>query len=170
VKEQIKAFIDMVEQENGLLDSLAEMGEQKRQLIILGEVKELDKLIRKESLVLTNLDKQEGARFKLQQDISAAWGLKPAEMAAARLLKAVAEKYPELYPNMQAAINRLDYNLARLQAINAHNHELLEQSLDFISMVESMVNGDVAGVYSHQGLSVDERPGRVKNNLLDKKV
>jgi hypothetical protein len=36
--------------------------------------------------------------------------------------------------------------------------------------MESMINGDVTGVYSDRGTSVDERLNRVKNNLLDKKV
>ncbi len=170
MEERLKSFMEMLGRENALLDSLAEIGEKKRQLIIMGEVKELDKLIQKEGIVLSNLDKQEGARFKLQQEISAAWGLKPEELAAAQLLRLVGQKYPEIYKDMQESIGRLDYNLTRLKAINSHNHNLLEQSLEFISTMESMINGDVTGVYSDRGTSVDERLDRVKNNLLDKKV
>ncbi|MBP8820355.1 MAG: flagellar export chaperone FlgN, partial [Syntrophomonadaceae bacterium] len=52
---------------NAVLDELAELGQEKQQLIILGKVKELDTLIRKEGIVISNLEKTEGARFKLQE-------------------------------------------------------------------------------------------------------
>ncbi|WP_157048947.1 flagellar protein FlgN [Syntrophomonas palmitatica] len=156
MENRLKTFIEMLNRENDLLDSLVEIGDKKRQLIILGEVKELDKLIQKEGIVLSNLDKQEGARFKLQQELSVAWGMKPEELVATELLKRLSGKHEDLYKPMQEAIERLDYNLTRLKAINSHNHDLLEHSLDFIAMMESMITGDSAGVYSDNGSKIDE--------------
>jgi hypothetical protein len=57
-----------------------------------------------------------------------------------------------------------------LKAINSHNHELIDQSLVFIGEIQSLFNGDVAGIYSDKGLQSDEFESRPRLNLLDKKI
>ncbi len=154
---------------NAVLDELAELGQEKQQLIILGKVKELDTLIRKEGIVISNLEKTEGARFKLQEQIGQGWGISSEELSAREILKRAEEAYPSCYHDLEEAINRLDYNLTRLGAINVHNNELLEQSLDYIKVIETTLNGDIAGTYSSNGDQTGEGSYALKN-LLDKKI
>lgn len=154
---------------NTVLDELAELGQEKQQLIILGKVKELDTLIRKEGIFISNLEKTEGARFKLQEQIGQSWGISSEELSAREILKRVQETYPSCYRDLEEAINRLDYNLTRLGAINVHNNELIEQSLDYIKVIETTLNGDIAGTYSSNGNQTGEGSYALKN-LLDKKI
>lgn len=154
---------------NAALDELAELGQEKQQLIILGKVKELDTMIRKEGIVISNLEKIEGARFKLQEQIGQSWGISSEELSAREILKRVQETYPSCYRDLEEAINRLDYNLTRLGAINVHNNELIEQSLDYIKVIETTLNGDIAGTYSSNGNQTGEGSYALKN-LLDKKI
>lgn len=170
VENLLKDFISAVGRENEVLADLAEIGEQKRQYIILGEIKQLDSLIQREGIVLTNLERLEGARFKLQQELAKKWGLPIGELVAAELLKLVEEQYGNYYTELSQSIDQLDYNLTRLRAINQNNHGLLEQSLEFITTMESMIEGDVAGTYSDSGDKIDETLLRVNRNLLDKKI
>lgn len=154
---------------NEVLDELAELGQEKQQLIILGKVKELDTMIRKEGIVISNLEKAEGARFKLQEQIGQSWGMSSEELSAREILKRVQENYPSCYHDLEEAINRLDYNLTCLGAINVHNNELIEQSLDYIKVIETTLNGDIAGTYSSTG-NQNSEGNYASKNLLDKKV
>jgi len=170
VENLLKDFISAVGRENEVLANLAEIGEQKRQFIILGEVKQLDSLIQREGIVLTNLERLEGARFKLQQDLAKKWGIPVGELVASEMLKRVKEQHNNHFAELSQGIEQLDYNLTRLKAININNHDLLEQSLEFIATMESMIEGDVAGTYSDSGDKIDETLLRLNRNLLDKKV
>lgn len=170
VENLLKDFISAVGRENEVLADLAEIGEQKRQYIILGEIKQLDSLIQREGIVLTNLERLEGARFKLQQELAKKWGLPIGELVATEMLKLVKEQFGNYYSELSQSIDQLDYNLTRLKAITQNNHGLLEQSLEFITTMESMIEGDVAGTYSGNGDNIDETLLRVNRNLLDKKV
>lgn len=154
---------------NQVLDQLAELGQEKQQLIIAGKVKELDSLIHQEGIITSNLERVEGARFKLQEQIGQGWGVNADKLSAREILQKVKESYPSCYPGLEEAINRLEYNLARLRAINVHNNELIEQSLDYIKVIETVLGGDVAGTYSSEGIQASEANYVIKN-LLDKKI
>lgn len=166
----LKDFIAAVGRENEVLADLAAIGEQKRQYIILGEIKQLDSLIQREGIVLTNLDRLEGARFKLQQELAQKWRIPVSELVASEMLRRVKEQHKDIFTELSQGIEQLDYNLTRLKAINTNNHGLLEQSLEFIATMESMIEGDVAGTYSGSGDKIDETVLRVNRNLLDKKI
>lgn len=170
VENLLKDFIAAVGRENEILANLAEIGEQKRQYIILGEVKQLDSLIQREGIILTNLERLEGARFKLQQDLAKKWDVPVGELVASEMLGRVKDQHNSYLAELSQGIEQLDYNLTRLKAINANNHGLLEQSLEFIATMETMFEGDVAGTYSDSGDQIDESVLRKNRNLLDKKV
>ncbi len=162
-------FTGAVSALNEVLDELANLGQEKQQLIILGKVQELDSLIRKEGIIISNLEKAEGARLKLQEQIGRNWGISSEELSAQEILKRVETDYSSCHPALVEAINRLDYNLTRLRAINVHNNELIEQSLDYIKVIETTLNGDIAGTYSPTGNQTGEDNYALKS-LLDKKV
>jgi len=153
---------------NQIMDELAELGQQKQQLIIKGLVKELDSLLRQEGTIVFNLEQIEAARFVLQKQISEKWGIKAEELTTREILSRAEKEYPSCYHDLKNAINHLDYNLTRIKAINNHNQELIEQSLDYIKTVEALLKGDIPGTYSSQGVQNDET--KYLKNLLDKKV
>lgn len=170
VEKLLQDFIETIAKQNQVLERLAVLGQEKQELIISGKVRELDSLIQKEGITVSNLDKMEGARFKLQENLAVQLGFKAEEFSAKKLLAWVREGCPELYPALEEVINQLDYCLIRLKAINSHNHELIDQSLVFIGEIQSLFNGDIAGIYSDKGLQSDESDFRPRLNLLDKKI
>lgn len=166
----IREFIEATAKVNQTLSNLADIGIEKQQLIIANQVKELDSLIRKEGIIVTNLTRLEGARFKLQENLANVWGISAQDLSATVLLDKVKIEFEELAKEVEEQINQLNYNLSRLQAINTHNNELIEQSLEYIDSIQALIDGDVAGTYSAQGERNDEAPARPSVNLLDKKV
>lgn len=170
MKKILQDFIDSIARQNQLLEKLAELGEEKQKLIITGKVKELDSLIQKEGIMVSNLDNLEGARFNLQERLAGLLDLQPGEFSAKKVLDRTRETYPEIYPALEEVVKQLDYFIIRLKAINTHNNELIEQSLVFVGEIQSLFNGDTAGIYSNKGLNSDESAFRPRLNLLDKKV
>lgn len=170
MEKLLEEFKAAIQKENEVLDQLASLGEEKQRHIVLGQLKELDGLMQREGLVVANLEKLEGTRFKLQQQINQKWGRQDSQPGASELLSRVQTETPDLYAGLEEQIHRLAYNLSRLKAINSHNHELLEQSLGYIDTLEALLEGDIAGTYSDKGQQVDEDRARPRINLLDKKV
>lgn len=166
----IEDFIGSIEKQSRVMDQLAELGQQKQKLIVWGKVKELDDLIHKEGIIISNLEKLEGARFNLQEKLAREWKVRTEEFSARKMLSLMADSYPDLHKELEQIISRLDYNITRLKAINSHNDDLINQSLDYISVMESVLNGDVAGTYSNKGIQSDEEQIRPRINILDKKV
>lgn len=156
----LREFVGVMGKQNHILDQMAVLGEQKQRMIIANQVKELDSLIQKEAGLVANLEKLENQRHKLQQQ------LRMPGSTARELVEWVRQGYPQVKGEFEETVNRLGYNLARLKAINNHNNELIEQSLNYIESIQAVLNGDVAGTYSDKGNPVDEKSGR-QINLLD---
>jgi flagellar biosynthesis/type III secretory pathway chaperone len=156
----LREFVQVMDKQNQTLDQIFDLGEQKQHAIIVGQLKELDSLIQKEAGLVTNLEKLESQRFKLQQQLDV------HDCTALEMVEWAGREYPQLQGEFEETINRLSYNLTRLKAINNHNNELIEQSLQYIESVQAILNGDIAGTYSDKGSPVDEKSGR-QINLLD---
>jgi flagellar biosynthesis/type III secretory pathway chaperone len=156
----LREFIQVMDQQNQILDQMFDLGEQKQHVIIVGQLTDLDSLIQEEAGLVANLENLENQRFKLQQQLGV------QESTALELLEWAGQECLPLQGELEEAINRLGYNLTRLKAINNHNNELIEQSLQYIENVQAMLNGDIAGTYSDKGNPVDEKSGR-QINLLD---
>ncbi|KUG02333.1 hypothetical protein ASZ90_020286 [hydrocarbon metagenome] len=162
-------FIDFLNKQNQVMDQLSQWGQDKKELIIQGQVKELDELIRRESKAINELQQLEEGRFRLQNQLADKWGLDITEISAREILKRVRQNQPAFFTDLEQAVNRLDFNLTRLRAINEHNNELLEDSLDYIGAIEASILGDKAGLYSSSGDQLDEKIINRKS-LLDKKA
>lgn len=160
-------LIDALDKENQILEKLAVLACEKKGLVILGKVKELENLIREEGIVISELGKWEDARFRVQSKLSEETTA-TAPIKAAQLVSLVKENCPHLAAAVQEALNHLEINLQRLNNLNRHNNELLEQSLDHIAFLEAALVGNHSGAYSQKGLQSEGSPSRI--NLLDRKV
>ncbi|HBQ85528.1 MAG TPA: hypothetical protein DD811_03470, partial [Syntrophomonas sp.] len=127
----LPAFTDTTARINQILDTLVQVGQAKQQLIISGRVQELDKLIQKEGITVSDLEKLEGARFKLQEEFASRWGIAPDELNVTVILEKLQEEHSDSYSACKDEIETLSYNLDRLRAINFNNNELINQSLNY---------------------------------------
>ncbi len=169
MRDLLGNFINATTDLNQGLLQLIDLGLEKQQLIIFNQVKELDALIRKEGNLVNQLTSLEMARYKLQESLAAYFKISPQDLTAASLLAKVEAEYGDFYGVLKEQIDELSYLLTRLKSINTHNNELIEQSLDYIDTMQSLLSGDLAGTYSEQGeeTTADSRP---RVGLLDRKV
>jgi len=164
MEKQFIKLIELQDKVNQAIEKLLSLADKKKSLVIQGNVKELDSLIREEGIVISELEKWEGARFHAQCSISA----EHRNLTAQELLQLVAQNCPGLVFAMQESINKLTTNLGCLKALNNHNNELLQQSLQHIAFLEAAMVGDRPGTYSDKGQQSELVRARI--NILDRKI
>lgn len=170
MEELLKDFVAAVREENKVLKQLAEIAQEKQDLIISNKIKELDSLIRKEGIMVSSLDKLEDARFKLQEKLALKWGVETGELSAAVIIERAGREFPGVFAEVKEEIDNLNYNVTRLRIMNDHNNELISHSLDYIETIQSVINGDRLGVYSAGNTQLKEFSAVQRANLLDKKI
>lgn len=170
MQEVIKEFIQILIKENQWIDKLIEMGEEKRRVIILGKVQELDKLVQKEGIIVSTLEKLEGARFKLQETLAQSWNMPVEGLVANMVLKKVIEVFPEWQDELKEEIERMQQTINKLRDINTENNELINLSLDYIENMQALFEDDRAGIYSDKGMQSEEMYNSSINRIIDKKV
>ncbi len=160
-------LINALENENQILERLVELAVAKKEHLILGQVKELEKLVRTEGIVISELGKWEDARFQLQKRLAKAL---PDQfpMKMEQLQSLLQRSYPHLVRRLQEVVRGLTLNLEHINRLNQHNNELLEQSLDHIAFLETVLIGNHSGAYSPDGLQPAVGPSPI--SLLDRKV
>lgn len=157
-------LISLVDRVNEILERLVVLAHNKKRLVIQGNVKELDSLIREEGIAVSELEKWEGARFRAQQQL---YPDKPG-INAQEMLQLAAHDCPQLTTQLRTALSQLGVSLGSLKNLNQHNNVLLQQSLDHISFLEAAIVGDQPGTYSQKGQQAEGNRNRV--NLLDRKI
>ncbi len=160
----------MLIKENQWLDKLIEFGEEKKRIIILGKVQELDKLVQKEGIIVSTLEKLEGARFKLQETLAQAWNISVNELTVGTMLEKAADAFPLRQDELKEEIERMQKTIVKLQNVNTENNELINLSLDYIENMQALFNDEVAGTYRENGLQSDDKQSNPINRLIDKKV
>lgn len=166
----VRSLMASVKEETSILNSLIEMGEEKRQLIVRNRVRELDTLVHREGIIVSRLERAEGARFKLQNELAAAWNMPINDLNASEIKARVAREMPALRLEVETLLDELKRVVNRLQIINQENRDLANFALEYVDYLWTMVEGDAVGLYSADGIETEEKYSRTAHKVLDRKV
>lgn len=162
-------LLECMTRENKILDDIANLSLSKRQVIILGDVKELQAMIRQEAGLLTALNKVEAERLKYQIDLGKEHSIDTEKLTAAELQKVVIDKfYREQAGKFKSQIETMTATMSSIRQLNQLNAELLNHSLAYIESMENILSRVNSTVYSSSGEVVEEADKRRK--ILDKSV
>lgn len=170
MKIEWQEYMQRIVEEKEIIEALLEIGQEKHRLIILGDVEELDKIIQKEGIMISHLEKVEGARFKFQGELAAKRGISIEELTARCMYEMLQDDYPDMATRIKNETEELGKSLEFLKNINKENNELLNMSMEYINEMRSILTGDGAGTYSARGKEIDENPSRPDVRLLDTKA
>lgn len=168
MEEILNRLLQVIQKETGIVKDLIECGKLKQGYVIADNIRELDRLLPRENLLLANLARLEEERMKLQEKLADYWQVKGEELGAARLLEGIKASFPFFYPPFAEAIEELTLEVSYLQYLNRHNNELIEQALQYIETVQAMLEGDKPGIYDKNVQQAEAAFKRI--NLIDKKV
>jgi len=164
-KAMLERMESLLNRQMELYQSLVEMSDRKQQVLVKGDLKELESIIKAEQALLWQAGKLEESRLALQGEMASAAGLKPEELNLSKLAELAGEPFASRYRALQGCMVGL---MDQLGAINKLNMELIEQSLSYINFSLELLSGAEAGdTYTPAGKSPSRKVG---TKLLDRKV
>ncbi|NLU51096.1 MAG: flagellar protein FlgN [Syntrophomonadaceae bacterium] len=167
MKVKLEEFLRILTEQNRLVQGLVELAGEKRRLVILGQVRALDELLKKEGRLVLALERLEDERYRLQGELAGQMGMDVADLAASTLLAVVRERGFPGEDVLQEQLETLQAGLNSLKVLNRENEDLINQSLSFIRCLEDAITRGGSFTYSDKGALVGNRR---KISLLDQKV
>ena len=124
-------FISILEQENEVYDSLAELSRKKTDCIVYAKIDELSKITEAEQAVMEQLMKLDRKRVKVREEMSNILKV-PAESLTLLSMANMFEKRPEDKQKLLDLRERLRLTLIEVAQVNKENETLLKQSMEML--------------------------------------
>ncbi|MGE5418118.1 MAG: flagellar protein FlgN [Acidobacteriota bacterium] len=167
MRETINDLLQTMENENLVVEQILDLAQKKRQVIISGDIKELDMIIRKESSMYQSLNKVEANRYNTQTELARLFGTTNESLTASDIIERVRPIYSDCADQIRDKSDVLINNLDQLAYVNHLNKDMINQSLAFVETMEALLVMAGDTTYSSQGTvgEIVSRPG-----ILDRKV
>lgn len=160
-EQLITLLVQMVKVYKGLLI----IGNNKRSVLIAGDVHSLEKIIQQEEMLIYQAGKLEALRYKIVREIASLYGINKNDINQAELIK-LAD--PDSASKLDTANKELGQLITELKPINEINTQLIKQALNIINYNVNLLTQEDSGVnYAPQGAAGKTVPARP---LLDCKV
>lgn len=122
-------FISILEKENGEYERLTELSQEKRQIIIDGNIPALEEITSREQEVTSVLKNLENKREEVVNDMSIVLSKKPEELTITNMI-AFLNKQPKEQKQLEELREKLRNTLERMADINAQNEVLLKHAIE----------------------------------------
>lgn len=122
-------FISILEKENGEYERLTELSQEKRQIIIDGNIPALEEITSREQEVTSVLKNLENKREEVVNDMSIVLSKKPEELTVTNMI-AFLNKQPKEQQQLKELKEKLRTTLEKMADINAQNEVLLKHAIE----------------------------------------
>lgn len=122
-------FISILEKENGEYERLTELSQEKRQIIIDGNIPALEEITSREQEVTSVLKNLENKREEVVNDMSIVLSKKPEELTITNMI-AFLNKQPKEQKQLEELREKLRNTLEKMADINAQNEVLLKHAIE----------------------------------------
>ena len=127
----VEELVSVLEQELHIYKQLAELGEQKRQILIKSDVPSLEKLTVLEQEASTELLAFSNKQTELLNDIATVLGKNPQEITVTRLIGFL-EEQPEIRQKLSEARDQLIETAELVNRQNELNGILIHQAMELL--------------------------------------
>ncbi len=161
----IKELTDILNKENDIYDTFLKLSNNKTDLIVGGNVSELENIVRIEQSLIIKIAKLEDQREKIVESLSSVLGKKPEEITISELASCLGQKEAI---ELKACQDKILKSINGLKTNNELNSKLIKNSLEYIDFSINMMTtvGTVTNSYGSSG-NADEAK---KRNLFDVKL
>ncbi len=161
----LKKLTDILNKENDIYDTFLKLSNNKTDLIVSGNVSELENIVKVEQSLIIKIAKLEDQREKIVESLSTVLGKNPEEITISELTSRLGQKEAtELKECQEKILNSIN----SLKVNNELNSKLIKNSLEYIDFSINMMTsvGTVTNSYGSSG-NADEVK---KRNLFDVKL
>lgn len=145
---RLSTMVGLLETERGLYERLSQLARQKRDVLVRGQLPDLELVLEEEKAALAAVADLEEERYALQCSLARELGYDPADLTVGRLADMAGSVYgPRLRENQQSLVRLIN----ELSAANQCNAELIQQSLAYINFTMDLLAGASVASYGDRG-------------------
>ncbi len=161
----ILEIINILEEETGVYLEFLSLSKDKKQFLIDGNTKELDRIIASERSLIASIVKFEKSREEIVIEIAKEMNLSADDINISGISKKIGKEFGDKLNEKAIKLNRI---LAEIKSINNINKELINQSIDYIDFSLNMLTsiGEVDNSYGNSGAAKAAK----NNRLFNKKI
>lgn len=159
----IQTVIQTLHDLNAIHETLLELGEQKREVLVANQVNELTRITNEESKLMKQVSECEQrwlagvARFLNERGLE-----RDPSITMSELIKLVTIEDDK--QALQGAQQQLLATMDKLNDVNALNQQLIEQSLSFIDYTLDLLTEDTSELLGYSNPS--DKPKTARNNTI----
>lgn len=166
--QTLTQLLTLMDEQVKVMADLTALSKKKSEVLVDGNIAELDVLLRGEQAFIWQMGRLEEKRFNLQLDLASQLQIHPSQLTLERLLKSVPT---DLAKRCEAVAARYGSTAGELSQVNQLNSELIQQAMAYTDFSLQLLGaGKSAGgqVYSPQGPK--QAPAGPKRRRLDDRV
>lgn len=165
MQEHLTELMSVLTEEKNIYDELLEISKNKKNIIVEGNVNELEKITKTEQSIMIELSKLEDRREDNIQRIADIIGIEPQNLTISKLAEHVDHETGKKLRDMRDTIMKV---LKELKDLNALNSKLINSSMEYIEFSLGLLT---SAVEADNNYTMDaERKGSKGKNFFDLKV
>lgn len=164
--QRLNQLLAIMEEQTKIMGDLTALSKKKAEVLVDGNLDELDILLRGEQALVWQLGRLEERRFQQQREVAVQMGIHPSQLTLERLLKVVPEEYTD---RCQAVAQQYGETAQQLTQVNQLNSELIQQAMAYVDFSLQLLGRAASGgqVYSPRG---QRNQQDAKQRRLDNRV
>lgn len=165
--QTLNQLLALMEEQAKVMADLAALSKKKSEVLVAGNIPQLDLLLRGEQALIWQMGRLEERRFQLQVLLAAQMGIHPSQLSLERLVQSVGPDYAGRCQEIAEHYGRVAGDLSE---VNQLNSELIQQAMAYVDFSLQLMGGRGpagAQVYSPQG---SQRNADGKLRRLDNRV
>lgn len=149
-EKALQQLLGLMEEQVKLIQDLTELSKRQSQVLVTGQLDELDTLTGGAQAVIWKLGKLEEKRFNLQTAVAAGLGIHPSQLTLSRLHAALP---PDLAQRSTALADAYGAATQELVRVNQLNVDLTQQAMAYVDFSLQLLGASTpsGSVYSPTG-------------------
>lgn len=149
--QTLNQLLTLMDEQVKVMADLTALSKKKSEVLVDGNIEELDVLLRGEQALIWQMGRLEDKRFHLQMDLASQLQIHPSQLTLEKLRKSVPA---DLATRCDAVAERYGATAGELSQVNQLNSELIQQAMAYVDFSLQLMGAGkpTAGqVYSPQG-------------------
>lgn len=149
--QTLNQLLAIMEEQMKIMLDLTALSKKKSEVLVSGNLSELDVLLRGEQALLWQMGRHEERRFNLQVELAGQLGIHPSQLTLERLVERVT---PDFADRCRGLAGQYGSAAQELMSVNQLNTELIQQAMAYVDFSLQLLGAGNAGagqVYSPRG-------------------
>lgn len=162
---KLRELAEVLKEELAIYREILAISEKKTDVLVKGDIKQLDNIVKAEEKLILSIGKQEDLRYKILLDLENATGINANSSTLSEIIEKLGVKDDYDLPKIQRKTMEV---LTKLEKVNDQNSGLLKKTIDSLNSTIELVASSLeseTGVYSDK-----DKKDKKSKSIVDYKV